>query len=127
MRPIGLPETLRERLTSTPDGMRLWHRERSIFETTERLCELMKEQQVSRSELARRLGTTPGYVSQLLDGTTNMTISKASDVFLALGREFHPSDTAIGGMKELPLILSGPASWGRDHQAWATNSTKLSG
>lgn len=112
--------TLRTRLTKTDEGRRLWHRERAIFETTERLCELLDELKVSRSEFARRLGTTPSYVTQLLDGTTNMTIATASDVFLALGREFHPSDTPVQSMEESPLILTGPASWEDGRGEWKT-------
>jgi transcriptional regulator with XRE-family HTH domain len=105
--------------------MRTWHRERAIFETTERLCELMEELKVSRSELARRLGTTPGYVTQLLDGTTNMTIAKASDVFLALGREFHPADTQIQSLEDRPMILSAHGWWGSQPGEWKANLSRL--
>lgn len=115
--------TLRKRLTKTNEGKHLWHRERAIFETTERLCELMDETGVSRSELARRLGTTPGYVTQLLDGTANMTIAKVVDVFLVLGREFHPSDTPIQSMDEHPLLLSFATHWGPDRNEWPRNSS----
>lgn len=55
----------------------------------------MEETQITRAELARRLGTSKGYVTQLLDGTANMTLRTVSDVFVALGREFHPGETPI--------------------------------
>ena len=44
---------------------------------------LMGKQSVSRSELAKRLGSTKGYVTQLLDGA-NMTLRKVADVMMAL-------------------------------------------
>jgi AraC-like DNA-binding protein len=71
----------------------LWHQERSILETTDLICNLMERDGVSRSELARRLKKTAGYVTQLLDGTANMTIRTISDVFFVLGYEFHPHST----------------------------------
>jgi transcriptional regulator with XRE-family HTH domain len=81
----------------------------------------MEKQRVSRSELAKRLGTTPGYITQLLDGTTNMTIAKASDVFLALGREFHPSDSPIGFVRDDPMTLTNAGWWGPSDGDWASN------
>ncbi|MBX9792529.1 MAG: helix-turn-helix domain-containing protein [Pirellulales bacterium] len=107
--------TLTARLTSTPAGMKLWQQERCIFETTERLCELMELHKVSRSELAKRLGTTKGYVTQLLDGSANMTLRTLSDVYLALGYEFHPADSPIGVRCESqPFIVRRPDLWTKD-------------
>jgi transcriptional regulator with XRE-family HTH domain len=88
-------KTLTDQITGTPEGMRAWQEERVIFEITERICELMEQQNVSRSDLAARLGTTRGYISQLLNGTSNMTIRKICDVYLALGRQFHATDRPI--------------------------------
>ncbi len=82
-------ETLTERLTKTPEGMRLYQQERAIQELTDLVCELMEEQDVSRSELAKRLGRTKGYITQLLDGRANMTVRTISDVFTALDRAVH--------------------------------------
>lgn len=82
-------ETLTEKLTKTADGMRLYQQERAILEVTELVCQLMDEQDVSRSELATRLGRTKGYITQLLDGRANMTVRTISDVFTALGRAVH--------------------------------------
>lgn len=69
--------------------MRLHQQERAILEVTETVCRLMAEQGVSRSELARRLGKSKSYVTQLLDGEANMTVRTISDVFVALERAVH--------------------------------------
>lgn len=81
---------LRDRIQSTPTGARIWQQERSIFETTELICELMDRHGVSRSELARRLGKSKGYVTKLLDGSVNMTLRTISDVYFVLGFEYRP-------------------------------------
>ncbi|MCY3020138.1 MAG: helix-turn-helix transcriptional regulator [Planctomycetota bacterium] len=78
-------ETELQCFTKKTQGMRLFQQERAILQVTELICQLMQEQGVSRSQLAKRLGKTNGYVTQLLDGETNMTLRTVSDVFLCLG------------------------------------------
>jgi len=86
---------LTDQITNTDEGMRVWQQERVIFEITERLCELMEEHRVSRSELAKRLRCSRGRVTQMLDGTRNMTIRTVSDLFWALGHQFHGMDRPL--------------------------------
>lgn len=96
-----MADTWISELTGTPEGMRLYHRERIILEMTELICALMDERGVNRSELARRLGKTKGYVTQLLDGETNMTLRTVSDVLWALDSSLRasagPLDVELGG------------------------------
>jgi len=84
-----MAETLIETLTRTEEGRRLFQQERAILEVTELICEIMEDDGVSRSELAKRLKKSKGYITQLLDGEANMTIRTISDVFVALGRTIH--------------------------------------
>ncbi len=84
--------TLSAKASVTESGRQRWHQERIILEATERLCELMEKQAVSRTELADRLGTNKSRVSQLLNGTANMTLRTLSDLYLALGRAAHVVD-----------------------------------
>lgn len=74
-----------ERFGRTPEGARLLAQERLILQTTERIVELMQQQNVTRTELAKRLGRTKGWVSQLLAGEANFTLRTLADVFGALG------------------------------------------
>ncbi len=78
---------LKTRLTATPEGLKVWQQERVILELTELICEIMEGKGVSRAELAKMLGKTKGYISQMLDGTTNFTVRTISDVFTVLGYE----------------------------------------
>ena len=84
-----MSKTLTETLTKTTEGMRLYQQERAILDVTELVCQVMHKQDVSRSQLADRLGKTKGYITQLLDGRTNMTVRTISDVFVALNRAVH--------------------------------------
>ena len=47
---------------------------RAVHEFTEDLSRLMQQRGVSKAELARRLGSSPAYVTKALRGNTNFTI-----------------------------------------------------
>jgi transcriptional regulator with XRE-family HTH domain len=59
----------------------------------EEVGRLMEEQNVSRAELARRLGTSPAYVTKILRWTANLTLISMSKIALALGSRVHLSLT----------------------------------
>ena len=84
-----MSRTLSQQIAGTQEGRRLLQQEDAILEVTELICEIMEEDNVSRSQLAHRLGKTKGYITQLLDGSANMTIRTIADVFGALGRTIH--------------------------------------
>ena len=54
---------------------------------TEEVFRLMEEQGVSRGELARRLGTSPAYVTKILRGNANFTLASMVKLARALGSE----------------------------------------
>ena len=74
-----------EQFVSDKERMRLYQQKYLIMQVTERICELMEHNRMSRSDLAKKLGTTKGYITQLLDGRANMTLRKLADVYMALG------------------------------------------
>lgn len=84
-----MTHTLIDKLTQTPEGMRLYQQERAIQEATDLICEVMEEKGIGRADLARRLGKTKGYITQLLDGRTNMTVRTLSDVLGTLDCAIH--------------------------------------
>jgi transcriptional regulator with XRE-family HTH domain len=69
---------------SSPENRRLLGQEELIIQATESIFEMMEQRNVSRSELARRLGKTPGYVTHILSGGRNMTLRTIADVADAL-------------------------------------------
>ncbi|MBM3473277.1 MAG: helix-turn-helix transcriptional regulator [Armatimonadetes bacterium] len=56
-----------------------------LLAATERICELMDKHDVSRAELARRLGKSRAYVTRVLNGQPNMTLKTLTQIAVALG------------------------------------------
>lgn len=76
-------------LATNEEGRRGMEVERLLLEATENLCRLMQHQGVTGRELARRLEVSPSRVSQMLNGTRNLTLSSLAEAFHALGRSLH--------------------------------------
>lgn len=74
-----------EETEASPD---YWH-EIAVVELTEDLSRLMEEGQVSRAELARRLGTSRAYITKLLGGDANFTLMTMVKLALALDGALH--------------------------------------
>jgi len=60
-------------------------REELVFNATEDLLVMLEDLDVSKAELARRLGKSKSYISQILSGSRNMTLGSFSDICFALG------------------------------------------
>ena len=82
-------KTLVERYVDDPERLRCFQQERAIYEITELIESEMESQGVSRAALAKRLGKSKGWVTQLLDGEANKTIRTVADVLAVLGKEFR--------------------------------------
>lgn len=54
--------------------------ERLVFNTTEDILLAMQDSGVSYAELAKRLGKSKSHVSQILNGTRNMTLRTLADI-----------------------------------------------
>jgi plasmid maintenance system antidote protein VapI len=52
---------------------------------TEELVRWMKEQKISRSELAARIGHRPSYITKVLRGTANLTAASMAKLARAVG------------------------------------------
>lgn len=79
---------------------RLVIQEQLILEVTEKLIEALGDAGVSRAELARRLGRTPGFVSQVLAGGRNLTLRTVADVAAALS--MRPSLALSSEIERVP-------------------------
>lgn len=94
-----------ERISQSPERMKNFQSVRLEVEITELICELMEKQGVNRAELARRLGTSPPYVTKVLRGETNMTLKTISDFFFALGRSVRIVDRPLDVHSPRLLVL----------------------
>lgn len=61
----------------------------AIQEFTEMIFLTMERKGISRSELARRLGTSPAYVTKILRGNANFTLATMVKLARALGADLR--------------------------------------
>ena len=80
---------IEQELAASPESMKEFQRGRLELELTELICDLMEEQEVTRAELARRLGTSRAYVTKVLRDGSNMTVRTIADIFSCLGRSLR--------------------------------------
>jgi len=57
----------------------------ALHEFTEGLYALMEQREVSKSELARRIDSSPAYVTKVMRGNTNFTLASMVRLVRALG------------------------------------------
>jgi predicted transcriptional regulator len=63
--------------------------ESAILDFTEGLHKTMEASGVSKSDLARRLGVSPAYITKVLRGNVNFTIDSMVRLIRAAGGEVH--------------------------------------
>lgn len=97
-------DSLESGIVSREEGQRIWNQEQAVFDVTELICGIMNEQEVTRAELATKLGKSRPYITQLLDGATNMTIRTVADVLGALGHRLHVTVES----RHLPAVVQAP-------------------
>ncbi|HED17439.1 MAG TPA: XRE family transcriptional regulator [Gammaproteobacteria bacterium] len=64
---------------------RAFVREELVYNVTEDILLTLEDLEVSKKELAHRLGKSRSYVTQVLSGARNMTLGSLSDICFALG------------------------------------------
>ncbi len=88
---------------------RLLAQESLILDATEEICRVLGSAKISRQELAKRLGKSKGFVTQVLSGERNMTLRTAADLASALDHRLQIkavplAKTASGGT--VPIYVS---------------------
>jgi transcriptional regulator with XRE-family HTH domain len=76
-----------EQLMESPEFRKLYAIEGLVTEAGEFIARLMQEQGVTKAELARRLGKSRAYITQMLSGSANLTVRTLAEVAYALGAE----------------------------------------
>lgn len=66
------------------DFNRLVRQEELILDVTERLSKALEDAGITRAELARRLGRSPAFVTQVFGGGRNLTLRTIADIAAAL-------------------------------------------
>ncbi len=99
---------LADQVKSTPEGRRLYEREGLIFRVTEQIAAAMEERGIKKSELAERMATTRSYITQLLNGSENMTLAKLAEVMFALGLRADITITPLNSEHESTVDETDP-------------------
>ncbi|WP_443190446.1 helix-turn-helix domain-containing protein [Pseudomonas indica] len=91
-------------------------RQQLIIEVAEEVSKKMEEREIKRSALAKLLGKTTSYITQLLTGSRNMTLSTLSDLAFALNGKVRISiiDKKEGNewsYDNMEILLSSSKSW----------------
>ena len=74
---------------SGTENRRIFEQESLATEATELIAGLMKEGDVNKADLARKIGKSKAFVTQLLGGTRNMTMHTLADLAFALGHRIN--------------------------------------
>ena len=86
--------------SSSIRNRRLLRQEELILKAATALSELLERQGITKVELARRLGKTKGFVTQILAGDKNLTLRTIADVADALG---HTVDVGVAAEAGRPV------------------------
>ncbi len=76
-------------LKHSPSEGRYFARDMAMLTVTAAIINEMESQGVTRTQLAERVGCTKAFVSQVLNGSRNMTLRTIADLAWALGKEVH--------------------------------------
>ena len=59
------------------------------FDITEQICEIIKEQGISRADLSRLLDTSKSAVTKMLDGSANFTLKRLIKIAMVLNKNLN--------------------------------------
>lgn len=74
-------------LDESEENRRLYAQEDLILQVTEAIWERMSELNVSKKDLAEKLGRSKSYITQVLSGSRNMTLRTLADIAFTLDME----------------------------------------
>ena len=80
---------LEKRVDESTESKRAFAQEELILDTAEQIWDLMEAKGIRKARLAETLGRSAAYVTQLLNGSRNMTLRSLADVASALGGTVH--------------------------------------
>jgi transcriptional regulator with XRE-family HTH domain len=76
-----------DELMSDPEFRKMMAVETLVASASEEIARLMNAQKLTKADVARRLGKSRAWVTQLLNGSANMTVRTLAEVTFALGGE----------------------------------------
>lgn len=77
----------------------------SIIDATEEVCRILHASGMTRAEFAKKIGKSKSHLTQLLDGTKNITLRTLSDLFYGLGYTYRLNPIRHGSTPILGLNI----------------------
>lgn len=77
-------DDLHEWLCEDEENRRLMVEESFLLDVTEKIWDALTNRGVTKADLSRELGTSKSHVTQLLNGSRNMTLRTLADIAFAL-------------------------------------------
>lgn len=93
--------TIHEHL-KTDAERRFFAHDAAILAATATISDAMERLGVTRSQLAERLERTPGFISQVMSGSRNMTLRTFADLAFALGLQVRGIELSNLGEMRVP-------------------------
>ena len=112
-----------EEFLADRENQRLFEREALTLDASELVIGLMKERGVSRAQMAEMLGTSRAHISQVLNGSRNMTLVTLADLATALGQRVQ-----IGALPINPASSSGRSheqDFASDWSEWLVDKPQI--
>lgn len=79
-----MERSIHEEFLERPENRRIYQQESLLVDVTELLAEVMDKKKMNRAELARAIGKSKAFVTQVLSGNHNMTLRTVADLFGAM-------------------------------------------
>jgi transcriptional regulator with XRE-family HTH domain len=80
------PSKLHEWVNANSKRASVYAQESLIVDAAEEIWAALAEEKMTKADLAARLGKSKAFITQLLNGSRNMTLRTLADVASALGR-----------------------------------------
>ena len=97
-------KTVHDPLMEDPEFRKQSAIENLAGDASDLIARLMHEQKISKADLARRLGKSRAWVTQLLNGRANMTVRTLAEVVFYLDGEVkihaEPANSLVGNKAE---------------------------
>lgn len=82
---MGMNKAWVARQEASDESRRFHERDRLALWTMDVIAGLMEEKEVSKADLARKIGSSRSYVTQVFSGSKNPTLGTVADLAWALG------------------------------------------
>jgi transcriptional regulator with XRE-family HTH domain len=105
---MRMTNTIFDEFVQDAGNRRIFEQESLAIEATELISELMEQRQFRKADLAKQIGKSKAFVTQVLSGSRNITMHTFADLACALGHRIvlnsEPLESATATVPSLRLV-----------------------